>query len=146
MISSFTDSNRFLSNFYPVVIKYDGMDYPSVEHAYQAAKTFDSRWRVRIADAKTPGKAKQLGRKCPLREDWGYMRISIMYELVRQKFSQDPLCQMLLNTGTQALIEVNTWGDHFWGLCKGRGTNHLGVILMSIRSEILTDRRYDEAS
>jgi predicted NAD-dependent protein-ADP-ribosyltransferase YbiA (DUF1768 family) len=35
------------------------------------------------------------------------------------------------------LIEENTWGDTFWGICKGQGENHLGRLLMQIRDELL---------
>ena len=31
------------------------------------------------------------------------------------------------------IVEENTWGDTFWGVCKGVGENHLGKLLMEIR-------------
>jgi len=31
------------------------------------------------------------------------------------------------------LIEGNTWGDTYWGVCRGRGSNNLGKLLMKIR-------------
>jgi len=40
---------------------------------------------------------------------------------------------MLLQTGDEELIEGNKWGDRFWGVCKGKGKNNLGKILMKIR-------------
>ena len=36
-ITRFHEEYRFLSNFYPVKVEYDGVQYPTVEHAYQAA-------------------------------------------------------------------------------------------------------------
>jgi predicted NAD-dependent protein-ADP-ribosyltransferase YbiA (DUF1768 family) len=44
-ISSFTGEYRFLSNFYPCVVHLDEEVYPSVEHAYQAAKTVNPEER-----------------------------------------------------------------------------------------------------
>lgn len=38
MISEFTGDYRFLSNFWPYDIPFEGTVFPSVEHAYQAAK------------------------------------------------------------------------------------------------------------
>lgn len=42
---------------------------------------------------------------------------------------------MLLKTGDEELVEGNTWGDTFWGVCKGKGRNELGKILMKVREE-----------
>ena len=39
MINSFVGPCRFLSNFYPSEITYEGITYPTVEHAFQASKT-----------------------------------------------------------------------------------------------------------
>lgn len=37
------------------------MEYPSVEHAYQATKTFDIRLRRRIQEVKSAAEARILG-------------------------------------------------------------------------------------
>lgn len=37
-IKSFTGKYSFLSNFYPCKVLFEGVRYPSVEHAFQAAK------------------------------------------------------------------------------------------------------------
>jgi predicted NAD-dependent protein-ADP-ribosyltransferase YbiA (DUF1768 family) len=44
--------------------------------------------------------------------------------------------EMLLLTGDCELVEGNTWGDKFWGVCDGEGENHLGKLLMKIRAEL----------
>jgi predicted NAD-dependent protein-ADP-ribosyltransferase YbiA (DUF1768 family) len=31
-------------------------------------------------------------------------------------------------------VEGNSWGDTYWGVCKGKGQNKLGHILMQVRS------------
>ena len=40
-INRFVGPHRFLSNFWPVWIRFEGEVYPTLEHAYQAAKTID---------------------------------------------------------------------------------------------------------
>ena len=134
MISSFRDEYFFLSNFYPVEIKLDGIVYPNAETAFQAQKTLDVEERRKFSMLKNPVQAKRLGRKVKLRDDWEEVKLDIMTEIVSQKFLQHPhLIEMLLQTGDEELIEGNKWGDRFWGVCKGKGENHLGKILMKIR-------------
>jgi predicted NAD-dependent protein-ADP-ribosyltransferase YbiA (DUF1768 family) len=48
---------------------------------------------------------------------------------------------MLIDTGDQELIEGNWWGDVIWGVCNGKGENHLGKILMEVRKELKGERR-----
>lgn len=134
MISSFRDEYFFLSNFYPVEIKLDGIVYPNAETAFQAQKTLDVEERRKFSMLKNPVQAKRLGRKVKLRDDWEEVKLDIMTEVVSQKFLQHPqLIEMLLQTGDEELVEGNKWGDRFWGVCKGKGENHLGKILMKIR-------------
>lgn len=134
MINSFRDEYFFLSNFYPVEIKLDGIVYPNAESAFQAQKTLDVEERRKFSMLKNPVQAKRLGRKVKLRDDWEEVKLDIMTEVVSQKFLQHPhLIEMLLQTGDEELVEGNKWGDRFWGVCKGKGENHLGKILMKIR-------------
>ena len=139
MINSFKDEYRFLSNFWPALVEFEDNVYPSVEHAYQAAKTLDQDYRERIYFAPTPSVAKILGRQAPLREDWEEVKIDIMRNLLVQKFSIFELKSKLLATGNEELIEGNWWGDTFWGVCNGVGHNMLGKLLMEIREEIRND-------
>lgn len=137
MIGFFRGKHRFLSNFYPSEVSLDGILYPSIEHAYQAAKTIDITTRREIAALKTPGQAKRRGRRVILRSNWEHIKEEIMYELVLQKFARHPvLRQLLLATGEQQLVEGNTWGDTYWGVCDGEGQNRLGKILERVRFEL----------
>lgn len=135
-IARFSGKHRFLSNFWPAEVELDGLYYPTVEHAYQAAKTFDSFWRDIIRCAETPQEAKQTGRLAPLRHGWEEIRLEVMRGLVWQKFAHPDLRAKLLATGTAELIEGNTWGDIYWGVYGGVGENNLGRILMNIRERI----------
>lgn len=137
MIDSFQGDHRFLSNFYPARIVLDGMLFTSVEAAYVAGKTLDRSTRLRIQSLETPGKVKRFGRSIPLRPDWEEVKIPLMLSLLRQKFKEDSvLGDLLWLTGKHELIEGNTWGDTFWGVCNGVGHNHLGKLLMQIRQEM----------
>lgn len=138
MISEFSAKYAFLSNFYPSEIFYEGMWYSSVEHAFQAAKSPHQHEREKIRDAKTPGQAKRLGR-CVRDFDvkeWDSRKIQVMRTCLWLKFKQSYFTEKLLETGTEELVEGNTWNDTFWGVCKGKGENNLGKLLMEIRTKI----------
>lgn len=136
-ITRFTGRYRFLSNFWRCDIMLDGVIYPSVEHAYQAAKTVNLEERRKIRDCDSPGDAKRLGRTVSIRRDWDYIRLSVMRELLTYKFKHHPtLAEALKSTGDAELIEGNTWGDTYWGVCNGKGDNNLGKLLMEIRAEL----------
>ena len=83
--------------------------------------------------------AKRLGRHVQLRPNWENVKLPIMEDIVRAKFTQNEnLKQLLLATGDLVLEEGNTWHDTFWGVdAKTReGENHLGRILMRVRKEL----------
>lgn len=137
MIGPFKGPYRFLSNFYRYRVGFEGYFYPTVEHAYQAAKTLSLTDRFAICNTDTPGEAKKLGRSVPLREGWDSMKLKVMLELLRNKFMYSPLKDALLATGTELLVEVNTWGDTYWGVCNNVGSNNLGKLLMKVRYELI---------
>lgn len=134
-ITQFRGNYAFLSNFYDCVITFEGDDYPSVENAYQAAKC-SSREARKVFTMISAPVAKRLGHAVFVRPDWETVKIVIMLQLVRHKFTRySEFQKALLATGDRDLIEDNYWGDTFWGVCRGQGTNHLGKILMKVRFE-----------
>lgn len=135
-IRGFQDPHRWLSSFWPARVRFDDVWYPTVEHAYVAAKTLLPHERQAVLACQTPGQAKRLGRTLTLRPDWDRVKISIMLDLVRQKFAQDPLRRQLLDTGQAEIVEDNAWGDRFWGVCRGEGQNWLGRLIMQVRDEL----------
>jgi len=145
IITSFTGDYRFLSNFWRVPITYDGNTYPTVEHAYQAAKIDPRCARYKtvccdIRNAPTPGEAKRMGRRVQMRTDWHNMKLVIMRELVAQKFTKFPLLiTKLVTTAPATIVEGNSWNDRYWGVCDGYGENHLGRILMEIRTGLIKE-------
>lgn len=143
-ISSFTDENRFLSNFWTEPQRGNR----SVEHFYQAAKAAVPAQAAEIlADSVTAGQSKRLGQKVELRDDWNQIKDDVMYQNVRSKFMLDKeLADKLLATGDQELIEGNNWGDRYWGaewvpeVEEWVGENKLGKILMEVRTQVAKAR------
>lgn len=142
-INSFQGDYFFLSNYAPARVRLNGLEFPTVEHAYQAAKTLEAGAREKIRAASTPGLAKKMGSKLAKRPDWPEVKVEIMRDLIRQKFEQHPeLQERLLATGGAELVEGNTWHDNFWGDCHcprcaaEPGQNHLGRLLMEMRQHL----------
>ncbi len=156
MIAQFFGKDRYLSNFWYVpqkvtldgILDYnDGLWYPTVEHAYQAAKSTDYADRYALAvNINEPSEAKRYGATIQVqkRKDWQQVNLIIMHELLRQKFNQQPLKRQLIATGDQELVEGNHWHDNFFGVCScdkcktKEQYNHLGKLLMLVRTELLT--------
>jgi len=144
-IKSFQGKYSFLSNFHHSIVQFEGMNYPTVEHAYQASKSTEYFFRklMSATPAEKAGTAKKRGRAIRLRSGWEEIKISIMHQLLREKFRNEPLRTKLLETGSAELIEGNYWHDNIWGVCfcddkckDIEGKNILGKLLMKVRSEL----------
>lgn len=152
MINRFDGKYVFLSNFYPCEINYQGISYPSVEHYYVAMKCnndqmIDGKYYTRadcrelISQIPTAGKAKTFGKKIKLRSDWDTKKLEVMTWGLNEKFKIPALQELLLSTGNEDIVEGNWWHDNFYGSCScekcgNRGKNHLGKLLMKIRTEL----------
>lgn len=135
----FRGTYNFLSNFYTSPITVDGLTYSCVEAAFQAAKTLNpaqKQWFVGIDGSA----AKRLGRRVLLRPDWEAVKLGVMKNLLRKKFSDPELAKRLIGV-TEEIVEDNDWGDFFWGRCQGRGSNWLGELLSQVREEIIDSRK-----
>jgi len=144
-INSFQGEYRFLSNFWPCCIVWEGMVYPSLEHAYAASKTDDHSVREKIRNCPTPGEAKEYLADHNMKpaNSWTITKKRLVMEaLLFRKFGgQEPfLTRALIATGDAELIEGNTWDDHFWGVCNGIGENHLGKLLMKVRDQLFEEK------
>lgn len=150
MIDKFEGRYHFLSNFYLCKVEHQGIVYPSVEHFYVAMKSNDEQLvdgkyyttgdlREFVSTIPTATEVKRFGRKLKLRKDWDTKKIEVMNFGVREKFKNELLKKLLLETGSEELIEGNWWNDKFWGVCDGKGENHLGKILMEVRRELKGD-------
>lgn len=141
-IDRFDGIYSFLSNFYLFKVHdldYPDIIYPSVENAFQAAKTLSKKERKNFVPL-TPGQSKRLGRKVELRSNWNEIRLQVMEQLLREKFSNSVLKEKLMETSPKKLVEGNNWNDYYWGICNNRGENNLGKLLMKIRDEFASDQ------
>jgi N-glycosidase YbiA len=136
-ISWFRGEHAFLSNFEPCSVPVGSVVAPSVEHAFQMMKTFSEeafRW---VCASETPVVARRRGKKVPMRDDWFSVRVLVMEQALRRKFTPgSELASKLLATGDAELVEGNNWKDSFWGVYRGKGENNLGKLLMRIRGEL----------
>ena len=135
-INKFRGEYSFLSNMYPIMVRIDGESYPSAEHAFQALKSLNKDVRLAISVCRSPSEAKYAGRHIELRDDWDSVKVDIMYKILLAKFKNPELAKKLKDTGSEELIEGNTWNDKFWGVCNGDGQNMLGKLLMKVREEL----------
>ncbi len=142
-ISDFRFQYRWLSNFHLAPVEFEGLIYPSTEHAYQAAKIDDTSVREMIRDLPEPKDAKKASHWLTPPENWQTVRkFQVMETVLREKFKHADLALKLLATGDEELIEGNTWHDNSWGNCSCakckeiQGENHLGKLLMKIRKEL----------
>lgn len=137
MINEFRGKYYFLSNFSNSKIVINGITFLNGEAAFHSFKDLSKQSQFANLD---PSTAKRKGRRVNLRHDWEDVKDQIMYEVVKAKFQQNnDLKEKLLATGDEYLEEGNTWNDTYWGVCRGRGKNKLGKILMQIRLEIGRD-------
>lgn len=138
-IKEFTEEYRFLSNFWPAKVEFEGVRYDTAEHAYQAAKSLHPDAREFIRNCGHAGEAKKHGKNLVLREDWEQVKQQVMLDVLRSKFTLNTrLQEKLLATCDLELIEGNRWGDKIWGVClrTREGQNRLGKLLMQVREEL----------
>ena len=138
MTMQFKGEYAWLSNFAPVEIEYEGRTYPSLEHAYQAARSIDPSWKDYCASGVSSGNVKRKSKNIIYSADWMEVRVAVMKELCIKKYADPDYKAKLLATGSLEIIEGNTWGDTFWGvdIRTGEGLNILGKIIMEIRSSL----------
>ena len=132
----------WLSNFYRAEFRLDGLTWPTVEHAYQAAKFTDATHAEAISFAKTSRAAKSLSqsRQHAIQTDFEAQKRAAMLRLVAAKFclgANTSLMARLLKTKGSLLIEASP-ADNHWGVgADGQGSNHLGRILLAVRGVFL---------
>jgi ribA/ribD-fused uncharacterized protein len=129
-----------LSTFHSAPFTLDEKAWPTVEHYVQAMKyPADPEFQEQIRQTKTAAQARKLGttKDHPVRDDWPTEQLEVMKKALRAKFEQNTsLRNLLLSTGSKELIEISTTDD-FWGRGrKGTGENHLGKLLMELRSSL----------
>jgi predicted NAD-dependent protein-ADP-ribosyltransferase YbiA (DUF1768 family) len=146
-ILGFTNDYKFLSNDHPCEIMFDGLTYPSVTHAFAAARTDDPEVREQIRNLLDAATVRSFVKRIPETTFFKGHQLEIMTQLLQSKFFDSvPLAQKLHETADWPLIHLTqrdgtfTRGDEYWGVVKTtggfRGQNWLGHILMALRSQI----------
>ena len=129
----------WLSNFSEHPLFLDNVNWPTVEHFYQAQKYAGTEAAIRIQQADSALKARKIGqdRSLTARVDWEHVKIEVMQRAIRAKFEQNrQLQRQLLATGNEELIH-QSGSDRYWGRSQdGIGDNHLGVIIMEVRNSL----------
>jgi ribA/ribD-fused uncharacterized protein len=139
-IGGFVGEFRWLSNFYPCRVEWEGRVYRSSEAAYQSGK-YPAAERD-VFTTLDPDPAKKLSRTKPYdTAAWEQRKERTMREVLWAKFSQNPeLADKLIATGDRLLEETNWWGDKIWGVHQSEGQNLLGKQLMEIRTRLARER------
>lgn len=125
---------------YDCDIEFMGHKFKSVENAYMfAKKPNDIEWLNKCLSM-SPGDVKKESKRITLREDWEVVKLAIMYNLLKQKFTQEPFRTNLLGTRNENIVEGNRWNDTFWGVdikaTPNVGENWLGRLIMDIRTKL----------
>jgi ribA/ribD-fused uncharacterized protein len=128
------------SNLYRRPVTFEGVVFPTSEHAYQAGKARKPAVRDWILSAPTPALAAMAAHGLyvwDVAPDWAQTKFDRMRQVLRAKFDQhEDLRQLLMSTGNARLVEVGTVNNavnRLWGEVDGKGDNMLGVMLMELR-------------
>lgn len=130
---------HYLSPFSAHRIVIWGEVFPTVEHAYQAARIIPGPERDSIKNAPSPLDAWREGQKYKNNEQYlvsDFDKDAVMEELFRAKLKQHPdIRDILLESGDRELLKLHI--DTYWGTGEdGKGQNKMGKIWMKIRSEL----------
>lgn len=136
------------SNLYRRPVEFDGLVFPTSEHAYQAGKARKPEVRDWLLAAPTPALVAMAAHGLyvwDVSPDWSKTKFDRMRGVLRAKFTQhDDLRELLLSTGDARLVEAATVDNavnRLWGEVNGVGKNMLGVLLMELRTELANQGR-----
>lgn len=131
------------SNLYKRSMAFEGVEYPTAEHAYQAGKARKEAVRDWILSAPSPSLVAMAAHGLytwDIVPGWSKLKFERMREVLRAKFTQhDDLRDLLVSTGDARLVEVGRTDNlvnRTWGEVNGKGRNMLGILLMEVREEI----------
>lgn len=131
------------SNLYRRSIVFEGREFPTAEHAYQAGKPAKDIVRDWILSAPSPSLVAMAAHglyKWDIVPNWSQVKVERMRQVLRAKFTQHKdLKDLLLSTGSARLVEAaktNNSVNREWGEVNGKGLNRLGNLLMELRTEL----------
>ncbi len=131
------------SNLHRRPVEFEGIVYPTSEHAYQAGKARKDSVREWLMAAPSPSLLAMAAHGLyvwDIHPDWAKTKFQRMKSVLLAKFTQHKdLQELLLNTGESRLVEsatVDSAVNRLWGEVNGKGQNKLGELLMEVRKEI----------
>jgi predicted NAD-dependent protein-ADP-ribosyltransferase YbiA (DUF1768 family) len=148
-VCGFTGKYSFLDNEYQTPVYYQGLIYPSVAHAFQAARTPHEDTREKIAKTLELPALYALTSHIQDPPDWSRRRETVMEMLLRDKIRRNRDIQGRLGDTADAPL-VNAYAaassptDTLWGMIDGRGHNKVGKMLEAIRQDLISGREVDE--
>lgn len=136
-----------LSNLYRRPVKFEGEEFATSEHAYQAGKARKPEVRRWLMEAPSPALLAMAAHGLyywDVVPGWSMTKFERMRAVLRAKFTQhDDLRDLLLSTGDARLVEsatVDNQVNRLWGEVDGVGRNTLGLMLMELRDELRSKR------
>lgn len=132
--------------------KYEGVEYPSVEHAFHAQKIEvghlkEEEYKLIFSTMNDfkPNEAKRFGSRkyfednnFKLRKDWDKIKLKLMKDIIKEYYLSNPIMiDKLVETGKSQLIHKGFRIDNYWGMNKNGGENNHGKILMELRRELI---------
>ncbi len=131
------------SNLHRTPVIFEGREYPTAEHAYQAGKASKEDVREWMLSAPTPSLVAMAAHglySWDIVPSWSRIKFDRMRGVLRAKFTQhEDLRTLLLSTGKARLVEAGTTNNavnRLWGEVNGKGQNMLGILLMEVRDEL----------
>lgn len=131
------------SNLYRRRIIFEGEEFATSEHAYQAAKARKPEVRRWLMNAPSPALLAMAAHGLyywDVAPGWSTSKFDRMRAVIRAKFTQHTdLRKLLLSTGEARLVEsatVDNEVNRLWGEVDGVGRNMLGIMLMELRAEL----------
>ena len=131
------------SNLSRWTVTFEGVEYPTAEHAYQAGKARKESVRDWILSAPSPSLVAMAAHGLYY---WDIVpggsknKFHRMKNILMAKYTQHPeLRELLESTGDKRLVEsatVDNEVNRTWGEVNGKGKNMLGVLLMEVREEL----------
>ena len=133
-----------LSNLYRRAVVFEGVTYPTSEHAYQAGKARQPEVRAWLMAAPSPALLAMAAHglyQWDIVPNWSRIKFDRMRGVLWAKFTQHAdLRELLLSTGEARLVEhatVDNAVNRLWGEVEGKGgRNMLGAMLMEVRQRL----------
>lgn len=130
---------------------FDGVEFPSAEHAYQYGKPRRQEVRDWLMAAPSPALLAMAAHGLyhwDIAPGWSKTKVDRMRRVLLAKFTQhEDLRGILLSTGNARLVETGKEDNvvnRFWGEVNGVGKNTLGVLLTEVRNALAGHHTEDQ--